>query len=66
VHPGRHHHAELHSVPFQPQDAIRYDCVVVVTDHSQLDYAAIAAHAPLLVDTRNATRGLTGKNLVRC
>jgi hypothetical protein len=30
------------------------DCVVIVTDHSRFDYGAIAAHAPLVVDTRNA------------
>jgi UDP-N-acetyl-D-glucosamine dehydrogenase len=32
------------------------DCVVVVTDHSAYDWDWVVAHAPLLVDTRNATR----------
>jgi UDP-N-acetyl-D-glucosamine dehydrogenase len=32
--------------------------VVIVTDHSAFDYESIVAHAPLIIDTRNATRGL--------
>jgi len=35
-----------------------YDAVVIVTDHSSYDYAAIVRHAPLVVDTRNATKGV--------
>jgi UDP-N-acetyl-D-glucosamine dehydrogenase len=43
-----------------------YDCVVISTDHSQYDYPAIVSKAQLVVDTRNATRGLTAANIVRC
>jgi UDP-N-acetyl-D-glucosamine dehydrogenase len=32
-----------------------YDCVVIATDHSAYDYAAIVQSAKLVVDTRNAT-----------
>jgi UDP-N-acetyl-D-mannosaminuronate dehydrogenase len=35
------------------------DCVVIVTNHSSLDVAAIVDGAPLVIDTRNATKGLT-------
>ena len=35
------------------------DCVVIVTDHSAYDWAWIVEQAPLVVDTRNATRGVT-------
>ncbi len=34
----------------------RQDCVVIATDHSAYDYGFIVRHAPLVVDTRNATR----------
>jgi UDP-N-acetyl-D-glucosamine dehydrogenase len=34
----------------------RYDCVVVVTDHSSVDYKALAAKARLVLDTRNALK----------
>ena len=35
-----------------------FDCVVIVTDHSQYDYADIVKKAKLVVDTRNATKGI--------
>jgi UDP-N-acetyl-D-glucosamine dehydrogenase len=41
------------------------DCAAIVTDHSDVDYGALAALAPLVVDTRNALRGVTGANIVR-
>jgi len=34
------------------------DCVVIVTDHSCIDWKAVARHARLIVDTRNVTRDL--------
>jgi UDP-N-acetyl-D-glucosamine dehydrogenase len=43
-----------------------FDCVVIATDHSQYDYASIVSHAKLVVDTRNATRGIDAANVVRC
>jgi UDP-N-acetyl-D-glucosamine dehydrogenase len=43
---------ELSSAAYEPQ---RYDCVVIVTDHSALDYDRLVDEAPLIVDLRNAT-----------
>jgi len=43
-----------------------YDCVLIVTDHSCYDYAAIVTEARLVVDTRNATRGFRSAKIVRC
>lgn len=34
------------------------DCAVIATDHSQYDYDFIVQHAPLVVDTRNATHAV--------
>ncbi len=42
----------LSSVAYEPE---AYDCVVVVTDHSSLDYEQVVDDAPLVVDLRNAT-----------
>jgi UDP-N-acetyl-D-glucosamine dehydrogenase len=36
----------------------RTDLVLIVTDHSEYDYDTIVRHAPLVFDTRNATRDL--------
>ena len=34
------------------------DCLVIVTDHSLVDYRWVVERAPLIIDTRNATRDL--------
>ena len=40
-------------------DMLRWaDAVVVVTDHTNVDYQRVVDHAALLVDTRNVTAGL--------
>jgi len=44
----------------------QYDCVFIVTDHSDYDYARIAREARLVVDTRNATKGIESEKIVRC
>ena len=42
------------------------DCVLIATDHSAYDYNFIVRHAPLIVDTRNATRNVTvGREKIR-
>ena len=44
----------------------QYDCVLIVTDHSDYDYARIVRESQLVVDTRNATRGINSPKIVRC
>jgi UDP-N-acetyl-D-glucosamine dehydrogenase len=41
------------------------DCVLIVTDHKAFDYKSLAANAKMIVDTRNALKGMTGPNIVR-
>ena len=36
------------------------DCAVIVADHSRFDYDLIVSHSQVVVDTRNATRCVTG------
>jgi UDP-N-acetyl-D-glucosamine dehydrogenase len=38
-----------------PYDPAAYDCVVIVTDHSEIDYGRLVDDADLVVDLRNAT-----------
>jgi UDP-N-acetyl-D-glucosamine dehydrogenase len=61
---GRHYDLNMRSTPLD--DLSRYDAVVIVTDHSAYDYAAIVAQSKLVVDTRNATKGIHATNIVRC
>jgi UDP-N-acetyl-D-glucosamine dehydrogenase len=41
------------------------DCVVIITDHSGIDYPHVVAKARLVVDTRNVTAGMTDRHIVR-
>jgi UDP-N-acetyl-D-glucosamine dehydrogenase len=40
------------------------DCVVITTDHTAVDYERVVRLAKLVVDTRNATRGIQAENIV--
>ena len=44
----------LTSVPLEPE---RYDCVVIVTAHSGIDYGDVVRRGKVIVDFRNATKG---------
>jgi UDP-N-acetyl-D-glucosamine dehydrogenase len=47
-------------------DLGQYDCVLIVTDHSDYDYRRIVEQSQLVVDTRNATRGIQSDKIVHC
>lgn len=55
----------LEAVPLDEEQLRNADCVVIVADHRAFDYAAIAATASLIVDTRNATAGMVGSHIWR-
>jgi UDP-N-acetyl-D-glucosamine dehydrogenase len=44
---------ELASVPLDAATLEKVDCVIVVTDHSTVDYGLVAKHARAVVDTRH-------------
>lgn len=62
--PMRHHHLEMKSVEITPQSISQYDCVVLATAHHAFDYALIAEHAQLIVDTRAAFKTFKRNNIV--
>jgi UDP-N-acetyl-D-glucosamine dehydrogenase len=47
-------------------DLGQYDCIVIVTDHSDYDFRRVVQEGQLVVDTRNATRGIESSKIVRC
>lgn len=54
-------------MPNTPLDNLgQYDCAIIVTDHSDYDYKTIVRQSQLVIDTRNATRGIEADNIVRC
>jgi UDP-N-acetyl-D-glucosamine dehydrogenase len=63
---GRGRHYDLNMVNTPLDNLGQYDAVVIVTDHSAYDYEAIVAQSRLIVDTRNATKGISSNKIVRC
>lgn len=61
---GRHYQLEMKCATLD--DIGEYDCVAILTDHSTYNYEDIVRDAELVIDTRNATHGLKGGNIVRC
>jgi UDP-N-acetyl-D-glucosamine dehydrogenase len=58
--------APLQSVDLTDEELASADCVVIVTDHSQIDYERVTALTPLVVDTRNALdRNLRSRSRAR-
>jgi UDP-N-acetyl-D-glucosamine dehydrogenase len=51
-------HLRQESRPLSAEYLASRDCVLVVTDHSAYDWAWVVEHSPLVIDTRNATRGV--------
>jgi UDP-N-acetyl-D-glucosamine dehydrogenase len=61
---GRHYDLNMTNTPLD--NLAQYDAVVIVTDHSAYDYKAIVEQSQLVVDTRNATKGISSTKIVRC
>jgi UDP-N-acetyl-D-glucosamine dehydrogenase len=53
------HLEPMQSQPFTAEYLAGQDCVLIATDHSAYDYAFIVRHSKLVIDTRNATKGVT-------
>lgn len=61
---GRKYNLNMKSTPL---DKVKdFDCVVIITDHSDYDYEKIVKEAKLVVDTRNATKGIKSEKIVPC
>ena len=56
LRPMRHHDVpDMTSSELTPEFLAAQDCVLIATDHSAYDWDFIVQHAPLVLDTRNAT-----------
>ena len=54
--PMRHYNVEARSVPLTKAVLESHDFAVIVTNHDGVDWEFVVEHAPLVIDTRNATR----------
>jgi UDP-N-acetyl-D-glucosamine dehydrogenase len=58
-------YAGRRSIVITPKALAEYDAVLVATDHDAVDWAMIAQHAALVIDTRNALAAFAGPHIVR-
>jgi UDP-N-acetyl-D-glucosamine dehydrogenase len=57
--------SRLSSRTLSEKELAEADCVLVVTDHTSVDYELVARHAPVVIDTRNALKDFSGENIHR-
>ena len=50
--------SNMSSLPLTDELLRAQDIVLITTDHTSVDYQWVVDHAPLVVDTRNATRNV--------
>jgi len=55
--PMRKYKFDLESTPLSPQIIEQSDCILIATNHDNVDYDMILKHADLIVDTRGVFRG---------
>ncbi|MCW5937040.1 MAG: nucleotide sugar dehydrogenase [Fimbriimonadaceae bacterium] len=60
----RDHGLDLVSVPLTPESLAAADLVMILTDHTAVDYDFVVNHARHVLDTRHATRGRSGSAVV--
>lgn len=61
---GRHYDLNMTCTPLENLE--QYDCVLIITDHSDYNYQQIVQDSQLVVDSRNATKGIVSDKIVRC
>jgi len=54
----------IKSVQLAPKMVESMDCIVLLNDHSAFDYAMIAAHNALVIDSRNGFRNFSSSNII--
>jgi UDP-N-acetyl-D-glucosamine dehydrogenase len=52
-------------VPLEPERLRQFDCAAVITGHSGVDYRMVLDNVPVLVDTRNVTKGIVSDKIVK-
>jgi UDP-N-acetyl-D-glucosamine dehydrogenase len=61
---GRRYNLNMTCTPLESLE--QYDCTLIMTDHSDYDYEEIVRKSQLVVDSRNATKGIQSSKIVRC
>ena len=56
---------QFESIPLTPANLATQDLVIITTGHTNVDYQQVVENAPLIFDTRNATRGIDSPKIIR-
>jgi UDP-N-acetyl-D-glucosamine dehydrogenase len=65
IRPAHEHGIGFDMTSVDPCQAADADCAVIVTDHKSFDYKALVRDANLMLDTRNALKGIESENIFR-
>jgi UDP-N-acetyl-D-glucosamine dehydrogenase len=63
---GRGRHYDLNMTNTSLDNLASYDAIVIVTDHTSYNYQQIVDQSNLVIDTRNATKGIVSNKILRC
>ena len=63
---GHGRHYDLNMTSTSLDNLGQFDAVLIVTDHSSYNYKEIVQQSQLVIDTRNATKGIEATNVIRC
>ena len=58
LRPTRKYDFKMESTPLTPETLAGADAVIIITDHSNYDFAEIVRYSRLVIDTRNATKSI--------
>jgi UDP-N-acetyl-D-glucosamine dehydrogenase len=58
LHAGHGFNFDMKSVPLSAETLAAYDAVVILTDHSNIDYNDVVKHSNVVIDTRNACKNV--------
>jgi UDP-N-acetyl-D-glucosamine dehydrogenase len=58
-------HINLESIKLSKHRLCKFDCVIIATDHSGIDYAFILRNSQLVFDSRNVYKKITDRKVVR-
>jgi UDP-N-acetyl-D-glucosamine dehydrogenase len=65
IRPDQEHGIIFDMNSVDPAQVAEADCVVIVTDHKSFDYKALVRDAKLILDTRNALKGVESPKIFR-
>jgi UDP-N-acetyl-D-glucosamine dehydrogenase len=56
---------EMTSTPLKPELVKSFDCVLIATDHTAVDYKSLLKHAKLIFDIRNVYKGIDDRRVMK-